>query len=124
MKKGSETQSVPRHFRVTTQRAVFPPEKRRRTGRESWFPLSSASSLKPRRRSGLQQSRILLLELLQVLGGQKALGIGNGQNLSFQNRESAIPGALFPAEGLGKRQEHSHLRHLFNSVHEHGNGST
>src|ERR1700722_4413022 len=109
MKKGAETQSVLRHFRVTTQRAAFRLEKRQTKGLEIWSLLSSPSSLKPRRRSGLKQSRILLFELLQLQGGEKAQGIGYGQNLALQNREAAIPSAFFPAKGLRQRQEHSHL---------------
>src|SRR5216684_3070311 len=123
MKIGSGTQSVPLRNREATQRAVFQLEIRQRKGRESFCPRSYSLSFMQRSCSRLQQARILLLELQQLPSCEKSQGIGNGQNLAVQNREAAIPSEFFPAEGLGQRQEHPHLRHFFNSVHEYGHGS-
>src|SRR5882672_6337425 len=124
MKIGSETQSAPLRNRETRQRAVSLLEIRRRKERESCCPRSYSLPFMPRRRSRLQQSRILFFELPQFLGSQKSQGIGNGQYLAVQNRQAAIPGAFFSAEGLGQRQERTHLGHFFNSVHQYGNGRT
>src|ERR1700674_631257 len=111
MKIAAEMQSAPIPNRETEQPAVFLHETRRTKGRESRFPRSSLSSFMPRGCSGLKQAWILLFELLAFPRRQKSQGIGNRQNLAFQNCEAAIPNAFFPAEGLGQRQEHSHLRH-------------